>query len=639
MSTLEILGDQVTLVSIMKNQSFLSNIQEIFWCSIKNLSSIVKTTSTSLVEKRSHMRRRNLVLFDEDNNELSGINKDESATESIMLSLPPPSSETPVTTLMRRIETTVGFGFTNVLDESADSTSSPSSSSSISPSTFSSTSEPSTPKRVATSTLTEESKNALMHSQKPTTTTNNEGAVLPRMTKTAHGIEQIFAKIDDVKVAQLVEILTEKDGQIERLEHDILGLRRVLGDIEASDQVEVTQTQIAIQALTTAAATAAGKSNSDTDDEIEKRRKMKIMDENNAAHSMKLAQLQSQIKLSKQECVKLKEFVELNELEVERLRLLLTQTEIQAQQAQVNLVASQTECKKIKQDSEDLKKRMQSALKKIEGKTLEIVNFQLNASSTNSNVNSTRSSLPLISATSFFSNDQSATSPLFSTKNEFQTTGLFEKGSPSQELLQAQFEKMNKKLVEKIQQVSALEAKLVGAISALHVHQETHLAAIAEKNEELERLSQFCKRVESERDFFRAEISNLEGMGVGKSEGLKAALARVTLEAEDAMRMLEADRKMLEDALESKRNEVVKLKDKIEKTRNSLKERDVKISDFEKTVESLKDKITRVEWLVDKKDTQLENFEQAVKVTIGKRNAALNSFESTIEDLEASQKK
>ncbi|KAJ3070938.1 hypothetical protein HDU98_006042 [Podochytrium sp. JEL0797] len=440
----------------------------------------------------------------------------------------------------------------------------------------------------------------------------------------------VLASIKHAKLDKLDKVISEKDGEIDRLEKEVERFKGVLeqvgskmdageGGVDCGTEKRKQQEEAELDMEAKEGALLS----------LEWKSRMLAFEKTEMAS--KITSLQSRIESLQQQGLKSKSELDTKCVELERSDMALNEAKLQLKQSQLKLEATESLCQTIRTESETLKKRMSAALKKIEGKTLELVTFQLNNETAPSPSNTT----PTTPGSSIFSSLAQSLSPGSAT--EFPATYasrlLLEKDTENT-LLRTQLDKVNARVAENMRKIRELDARLLQSTTEVD-----RVKGIQETCTALERE---CERVTAESVAAAAKAGQLEEelkrreLNGGDVGALRSSLVHVTLELESSIHVLSVEKKALEEEVEKRGLEVEKWKKKTQASAATVSEKEGKINELGKLISIVQAKANAMESAAATKNEKIGGLEAKMKELMNGKSEVTEELQKCQMDLEAS---
>ncbi|KAJ3029747.1 UNVERIFIED_CONTAM: hypothetical protein HDU68_011264 [Siphonaria sp. JEL0065] len=416
------------------------------------------------------------------------------------------------------------------------------------------------------------------------------GTITNPFLRSDSNLNSILWSIRRAKLSKLVKIVSDRENEIVGLNAEVERLKRVLQEVAVNVENAppvVSAATVDGSAVADAQSSEGGQSkNLPINDEfavnLEWKNRMLTFEKKELASKFEV--LSTRVSTLQQAGLKLKSELDSKSMDLERSDMTLQETVSQLHQTQMKLEEVESlytsileENNQIRSESDVLKKRMAAILKKIEGKTLEIVSIQLNSESTSPQPHhqqlhpqqsSPRS--PFVQQQQQSTSPSSLLSPTATTPSEIQsaTRYLAEKEAESKHL-RSHIEKLNLRVTESFHKIRDLESRLFASVGEV---------------ERLKGVEDMCGQLEVECEKWRSvaatvkQVSHLqpqqhphykrEEQEQGESDArsmneLKAALVRMTLESEHLIEGLNRDKKRVQDELEKREKEMERMRKKL----------------------------------------------------------------------------
>ncbi|KAI9351994.1 hypothetical protein BDR26DRAFT_319323 [Obelidium mucronatum] len=456
-------------------------------------------------------------------------------------------------------------------------------------------------------------------------------------------LKAVITRIKAAKLSKLVQVINAKDDEISLLSKEVETLKGVLmnvaGNVESSEANQEKKT-----------------ANPD-DFSLSLEWKANTLSLEKKELHTKLETLQARVTALQQVGLKLKSDLDAKSISLERAeqsheetisQLKQTQMKLEATEAQYSAIQEQSH--QMKLESDQLKKRMASILKKIEGKTLEIVSLQLNneASTTSDSFASPKTPNLSTSPLSFLSPTST------STEMQVATRYLAEKESEVSHL-RTHIEKLNLRVTDSFHRIRDLESKLLASSCEV---------------ERLKAVEDLCGQLEVECDRWRNSATasakrakELEQSGGERKKSnaiapkpleknpegddlkiLKASLVRATLESESIIERLNRDKKRLHENIESLETEVEQLRNRVNADQLVLSTKDIQIQELERLLSAVQQQQQQHQMIASSPlgndAVSLANDgSESFKIVADERFAALKQLERCRLDLETARNK
>ncbi|KAI8613352.1 hypothetical protein BC830DRAFT_481555 [Chytriomyces sp. MP71] len=440
-------------------------------------------------------------------------------------------------------------------------------------------------------------------------------------TPDSEALEEYYRSLGDEKARKMLKIIEEKDSDVIRLVEEVDTLRDVLKQIEAASRfdvpnipkIESPETTVSILKLDT-----------------------NVLLAEKAAMTTRIAFLEAQLNSFQAESLKYRDELNAKIIETESVEFALTERNAHIHDLEARLQDAEKCQKSAAFEVDHVKRQMQAALKKIEVKAIEIVNFQLHTelAQTESHQDVVANVMNSIESLTQGWNAMEAT-PLIS-HTALKSTIRAENHEIA--VLKIQIETLSERLKDKTLRISDLEAAIVQHTTDFEKARDRDVRQLKEKTERLKALESEFARLQANLSSTHPFLTKMQDLEEAVQH-LKAALARKALDSDSIIENLKSDVSTLVRKLKIQNDEMEDLKFAMKDAQTIKKGNESTISDLKVHLNSAKLSLRSLEVIVKDKESKIQQLEDTAKEARSNCQNANTDVEKSRQELLEVQKK